>query len=196
MEPNPATAVTCLPFLPPDECEAALARLDAATWKEGRVALPGGVAEHAELRRCQLADAAADPLVTRLQTWLLGLNRALFEFELTGHDLTADPPAAMRYAPGDHFDWHIDNATLATSTRKLSYTLQLTDPADYDGGDLELALYARGLGGVVGDDAYRDQIRQRGHVTIFPAFHLHRVTPVTRGARVALVGWLHGPRFR
>lgn len=186
MEPNPSTTVTCLPLLSAAECDAALDRLAAAAWAEGRVAVPGGPAARAELRRCELATVDDAALVARVRARVAEVNRDLFQFALTGA-AAADPPQAMRYPVGGHFDWHIDCATLATATRKLSFTVQLTDPAAYDGGDLELALYP--------EPTYRAALRQRGHLAIFPSFHLHRVAPVTRGTRVALVGWLHGPRF-
>jgi len=39
-------------------------------------------------------------------------------------------------------------------------------------------------------------LRERGTLILFPAFRTHRVSPVTRGLRVAVVGWIHGPSFR
>lgn len=70
--------------------------------------------------------------------------------------------------------------------RKLSFVVQLSDPSEYDGGDLKLH--------------YSDQPivvpKQRGLVTFFPSFVLHEVTEVTRGDRYTLVGWVHGPAFK
>ena len=67
--------------------------------------------------------------------------------------------------------------------RKLS--LELTDPAEYDGGQLQLNN---------GHDMDTEQIR--GRLFAFPSFMLHRVTPVTRGTRCSLVSWIGGPQFR
>lgn len=195
MQPNPSTAVTCLPLLTPDECDALLAELDGAAWTDGPIELPAdarGIAT--EIRRCAIVEVRQPSLLERLEVFVRAINDGLFGFALDGFH-AADPVAAMRYGPGGHFAWHLDNATAGAATRKLSFTVQLTDPAAYEGGDLELAMYAPAFGGA-GQDAYRAQIRQRGAITIFPAFHLHRVSPVTAGTRTALVGWLHGPRFR
>jgi len=194
MRSNASTAVVCLPLLGAAECDALLERLAGADWQEARVATPaGGATAVPELRRAAVVEVGDDPCLGRAVAFAEQVNRGLYEFDLRGLAGT-DPPLAMRYREGDHFDWHIDNGTEAVGTRKLSFTVQLSDPDAYDGGDLELAMYAGAYGGAFAEQAR--QLRRRGAITLFPAFHLHRVSPVTRGERVALVGWLHGPRFR
>src|SRR5574338_1555101 len=106
MEPNPSTAVTCLPLLTPAECDDVLSRL--TEWTDGMVEVPSGGGGYADLRRCQVADLSADPVAARIEAWLTGVNDALFQFALDGRS-PADPPLAMRYLVGDHFDWPIDN---------------------------------------------------------------------------------------
>jgi len=81
-------------------------------------------------------------------------------------------------------DWHTDFAG-TRPFRKLSVSIQLSDPEDYEGGDLEL-LY--------GTEPQKLD-RSRGALIVFPSFMLHRVTPVTRGARWSLVAWLLGKRW-
>ena len=69
--------------------------------------------------------------------------------------------------------------------RKLSFTIQLTDPLEYQGGDL--VLYTE-----------QDVVtapKEQGAITFFPSSILHKVTPVTRGIRRSLVGWVVGPDF-
>ena len=123
----------------------------------------------------------------RLGTVVRELNGRWFGFDLAGFH---DPLQVTRYeaAAAGQYDWHTDRGTFVTGNppRKLTVVVQLTDPATYDGGDLEL-LPAR--------DPLRVG-RQIGDVHVFPSFVLHRVTPVTAGARVSLVGWVVGPRFR
>ena len=177
------------------ECDAVVDAVDELVWKPGRVATPAGADTAYSIRSCSIAELVDRAVIDRLQAWLLDLNRELYAFDATGF-LDIDPITAMRYGVGDHFGWHIDNATAHTASRKLSFSLQLSDPADYDGGDLELALYTPTLGGVGDCRVYRDQIRRRGAITVFPAFHLHRISPIERGTRTALVGWIHGSRFR
>jgi PKHD-type hydroxylase len=69
--------------------------------------------------------------------------------------------------------------------RKLSRSLQLTDPSTYEGGTLEF------LTGTRPQIAPRD----RGALIAFPSFGVHRVAPVTAGTRKSLVIWVTGPQF-
>jgi PKHD-type hydroxylase len=107
---------------------------------------------------------------------------AYFNFELLG---LLDPLQFTVYGSGHHFDWHIDVGGGAASLRKLSMTVQLTDGARYEGGDLQFH-----------DDTGRPQRRGIGTATVFPSFIAHRVTPVTAGVRHSLVAWACGPSFR
>ncbi len=86
-----------------------------------------------------------------------------------------------------HYTWHQDKFQgELRPQRKLAFTLQLSNPEDYDGGDLEIN------DGV----PYPIPHKNRGDIIIFPSYVLHRVTPVTRGVRKSLVGFVSGPRFR
>ncbi len=88
-------------------------------------------------------------------------------------------------APGQHYTWHCDRG-FGMGVRKLSVSLLLSDPDDYEGGDLELKF---------GEEAQTAE-RVRGMMTIFPSWSLHRVTPVTKGTRYSLVAWVSGPPFK
>jgi PKHD-type hydroxylase len=83
---------------------------------------------------------------------------------------------------GSHYDWHMDCGEGNLSRRKLSMTIQLSDPEGYSGGNLEL-LYGRHPVTVE---------RKRGTLVAFPSYTLHRVTPVTAGVRYSLVLWISG----
>ena len=72
--------------------------------------------------------------------------------------------------------------------RKLSFSVQLTDPNLYEGGDLQF--HMGNMGGPVAAS------RELGSINIFPSFWLHEVTEVTKGNRCSLVGWVHGPMFK
>lgn len=83
------------------------------------------------------------------------------------------------YGLGGHYTWHTDVGPGEYSKRKLSITVQISNPADYLGGTLQ---FHRGHSIDRAD-------RRRGSCTIFPSFLLHRVKPVFFGTRIALVGW-------
>jgi PKHD-type hydroxylase len=84
------------------------------------------------------------------------------------------------------YDWHQDFGSV-TSCRKLSISIQLSEHDSYEGGDLEVFKAA---------DSTFTAPRNRGAVIMFPAYQLHRVTPVTKGVRHSLVAWISGPPFR
>jgi PKHD-type hydroxylase len=96
------------------------------------------------------------------------------------------PPLFNRYGVGQHFGVHVDNAVRGdplTGTRirtDLSVTLFLSEPDEYDGGEL-----------IVEDYYGSHQVKlPAGHLVLYPASSLHTVTPVTRGVRVASFFWL------
>jgi PKHD-type hydroxylase len=72
--------------------------------------------------------------------------------------------------------------------RKLSMTIQLSEPNEYEGGEFEIDPEFGVLDQAV--------IKQRGTVLVFPSFLRHRVAPVTSGIRRSLVCWAEGPKFR
>ena len=114
------------------------------------------------------------------------VNREHFSFDLWGID---ERLQLLDYQgdEGSFFDWHCDRGRAGfAKVRKLSFSVQLSDPADYEGGGLELNP----------DGTVVDALRAIGAATIFAAGVLHRVTPVTKGRRHALTAWFHGPHFR
>ena len=72
------------------------------------------------------------------------------------------------------------------SIRKLSLVVQLSDPADYQGGELQ----------VLSAEEPTTFSKARGTVVVFPSYVLHRVMPVTSGTRFSLAGWVGGPHLR
>ena len=84
------------------------------------------------------------------------------------------------------YDWHLDVGPHPLNHRKISITVQLSDPDDYEGGDFEIWTHS---GKVIAP-------RQKGAVVLFPSYLLHRVTPVTKGVRKSLVLWVGGTTFR
>jgi len=85
-----------------------------------------------------------------------------------------------------HYTWHQDMSPDTECARKLSLVLQLSDPADYDGGDLE----------TWGRTEPTKVDKKRGVIAAVPSWRMHRVTPVTRGIRKTLVLWVAGPSFK
>lgn len=94
-----------------------------------------------------------------------------------------------KYKVDGHYKWHTDSGPNLQEHRKLSFVLGLSDPDDYEGGVLELNLSGDP------DDTYEIRIK-KGHLVVFPSYIPHRVTKVTEGERLTLVGWVVGPKFK
>ncbi len=125
-------------------------------------------------------------LYEKLMWFVKDANEKMWKFNLT--NLFEDIQFTEYDADFEgHYDWHMDmGGGEKTSTRKLSMTIQLSDPDDYDGGELQF-LINRNV-----SEPERDQ----GTVVLFPSFLLHRVKRVSRGRRQSLVLWIHGPPFQ
>lgn len=88
-----------------------------------------------------------------------------------------------------YYKWHEDIDWLDTASfshRKLSMVVQLSDPRDYEGGELQIKK----------NTPPQQRLRRQGTVVVFPSFLEHQVTPISKGKRYSLVAWIHGPRFR
>ena len=109
-------------------------------------------------------------------------NSSMWNYDIFGYDDALK--FTTYYDNGGHYDWHADFGP-TISNRKLSVVVQLTDPTEYEGGELQLM-----------NPNLTTIKRQKGMVVVFSSFVLHRVTPVLSGKRQSLVAWLSGPNFR
>lgn len=90
------------------------------------------------------------------------------------------PPLFSRYVPGMEYGNHVDDALMGGMRTDLSFTLFLSDPESYDGGEL-----------VIDSTAGEQEIKlPAGSAVLYPSTSLHRVAPVTRGQRLAAVTWI------
>lgn len=89
--------------------------------------------------------------------------------------------------PDDFYTNHIDMSFGTVEQRKLSVSIQLSDPDTYQGSNLEFMQCG---------DRYYEPIRNRGTIIMFPSFMQHRVSPLISGTRYSLVSWVIGPPFR
>ena len=142
-----------------------------------------------------------------------GINMANME---AGWNLQWDWPEPHQYttyehrpdAPvtGDFYTWHVDSSDKPVGerggVRKLSSTVQLSDPEDYEGGDFDYIEYQGVFDRLDTYDTridignYKKSIpfsaKTKGTLIVFPSDTYHQVTPVTRGVRKSLVSWFHG----
>jgi len=131
-----------------------------------------------------LRDARTEPFYSRIMAFVGQLNAHSYRFEIV--DLEPIQYTVYHGAEGGHYDWHVDQSANSPSPRKISISIQLTDPAQYEGCNLEL------------QDSPQIWVapRERGTAIAFPSYTLHRVTPIVSGTRKSLVVWVRGPEFR
>ena len=154
-------------------------RLAAQDWVDGRVTA-GEQSARAKNNLQVPEDAPAARELGEMILSALGKNPAFVSAALP---LRVFPPLFNRYDAGMAFDTHVDNAIRFAGPVRfrtdVSATLCLTDPADYDGGEL------------IVEDAYGEHAVKlaAGDMILYPASSLHRVTPITRGSRWAAFFW-------
>jgi len=114
------------------------------------------------------------------------------------------PVQFARYRNGGHYDWHQDASgqNAHGESRKLSLTFCLTDPKDYEGGELQFYGGDRPMeemelsdGTKISTEQIKQDIRDQGSVIVFDSRDWHRVTPCTKGTRYSIVCWTVGPNF-
>lgn len=142
-----------------------------------------------QVRRSQVSwidkNSETDWVFVKLAHIASALNAQFYRFDLTGF---GEPLQLTNYDQSEHgmYGWHVDYGGKLGPSRKLSLVLQLTDPSQYEGGNLEI---------MTGGTAHVVR-KQRGLVVAFPSYVLHQVTPVTHGSRQSLVSWITGPAFK
>lgn len=167
-----------------EQVESARSLLQSADWADGRVT--AGYQSAKTKDNAQLAEDS--PVAKQLGATVLeelSRNSTFFSAALPKRIY---PPLFNRYSGGQSFGFHVDNAVRYDRSRgqaeavrtDLSATLFLSSPEDYDGGELII------------EDTYGTQSIKlpAGHMVLYPGTSLHKVTPVSRGARIASFFWI------
>jgi PKHD-type hydroxylase len=164
------------------QVKEARAMLDGADWVDGKVTAGHQSAKAKHNAQLPEGSETAKRLGAAILS-ALGQNPLFLSAALP---LTVFPPLFNRYAGGQSFGTHVDNAIRQdpVSGRRirtdLSATLFFSEPDEYDGGEL-----------CVEDTFGTQRVKlPAGHMVLYPSTSLHHVTPVTRGARVSSFFWL------
>jgi len=168
--------------LTPQQVAHARQVLDKAEWVDGKVT--AGFQSAKAKNNAQVPEG--HPAALELGDLVLGALERNPLFISAALPLKVFPPLFNRYAGGQAFGNHVDNAIRQVPGRPsrvrtdLSATLFLAAPEEYDGGEL------------IVDDAYGAHSVKlpAGDMVLYPSGSLHRVTPVTRGARIASFFWI------
>jgi PKHD-type hydroxylase len=125
-------------------------------------------------------------LYDKMMAMIIEANNAIWNFDL--YTILDNIQYTEYHATSNgHYNWHQDIGPGPLSTRKVSITVQLSGPDEYEGGDLELW---------GGGEWIRQAPRGKGNVVVFPSYLMHRVKPVTKGTRRSFVLWVGGQHYK
>lgn len=168
--------------LPPEQVAHCRRLLADAEWGDGRVT--AGYQSARAKDNLQLAEGS--PAARELGAMILQALEVNPQFVSAALPARVFPPLFNRYESGHAFGMHVDNAirqvrgTAHRIRTDLSATLFLSEPEEYDGGEL-----------VIEDTYGAHSVKlPAGHLVLYPATSLHRVQPITRGARLASFFWI------
>jgi PKHD-type hydroxylase len=153
----------------------------------GSVGGAGNEGVNSNLRRSQVSwldnNSNTKWVFEKLAHVVSSLNAQYYNFDICGF---GEPLQLTNYDHSENgmYGWHQDYG--GTISRKLSMVIQLTDPSEYEGGNLQ----------VFTSKQPTNIRKQRGLIAVFPSFVVHQVTPVTQGTRQSLVAWVSGPSFK
>lgn len=174
-----------VPCFTSEECDHIVSSIDK--WFEGRVVKFGSQIVNKDVRSVQIGETdLSEKILQNLFFKVLKTNNDVFRYHIEGFQ-EFDIPRVFKYSAdrSDHYTWHTDLHSDGNICRKLSFSIQLSDSSDYEGGDLEF------MPGITDRNA-----RVKGAMILFSSFLTHRVTPITKGTRHCIVGWMQGPNFR
>jgi PKHD-type hydroxylase len=157
--------------------------LDTAKVGGGKKEVKDTTIRDSDIAFLRSSDAANKWIFERITRSVVDINQQFWNFDLR----RIETLQYSEYKVGQFYRPHIDMMFQSPShaIRKLSFSIQLTDPKEYEGGDVLIK---------AGDDAPIH--KNKGTISFFPSYILHEVTPVTKGTRHALVGWVTGPMFK
>ena len=175
-------------FFSDDEIREINKLVNSLNFEDGRIVSDGDGGHHNEKYRKSNVkwiyfSEETKWLFVKLMKLIQATNNEHWVFDLV---MAREPIQYTEYTDDGHYDWHIDAGGGYMNQRKVSVSVLLSDPNEYEGGDLQFW-----PGGEI-----KTAERVLGGVTLFPSCLLHRVTPVTKGVRKSLVFWVGGIPYR
>ena len=175
-------------LLSPNECQQIIDYAKTKNLSRGVVELDNkktvSPVRESNILFLQSSDEALTWLYQKITDSIISLNNSFFRFDIDKIETLQFSEYDSKYK--GHYGKHIDLAYNSIHYRKLSFSLQLSEDTDYEGGDLLYHL----------QEEPAVAIRKQGTINLFPSYTLHEVTPVTKGVRYSLVGWISGAPFK
>jgi len=139
-------------------------------------------------------DKKADWLYREINSFISEMNSQLeWNFDIDG----INPLQYTIYRPGQFYGWHPDvDVRKLDRQRKISFSIMLTDPEEYEGGDFVFYNTTCHPDYTDTHKTLRYNNIPKGEAIVFPSFAWHKVEPLVKGTRTSLVGWVDGPAWR
>jgi PKHD-type hydroxylase len=174
------STATFHPFLSKDECQNIIDSYRVESPVVAKVA-DNGAGRRETLIHPIPQNEGSDNLYKSIADRVARANQFGYDFDISG--LFGDLQL-LEYGEGGKYDWHMDIGPGHAAHRKLSVIIQLSDPDDYEGGEVVFKA----------SENEHTLPRDRGMIAIFPSYVLHKVNPVTKGTRYSLVTWAFSHR--
>ena len=162
--------------LSPEKAAEYLEKTKELDWQDGRESAKGSAKDIKSNLQAYPRDPNFKPFAQMLNTVILGdgpVRGVTFPKAVVG-------VRANKYVPGDTYGWHVDFSHMNGHRTDLSFTLFLSQPDTYEGGEL-----------MTDEDGHVRKFKPKaGQMLLYPTGVLHQVAPVLEGERVALVGWI------
>lgn len=147
------------------------------------LSIPGQENFHSSRRQKLRGDVQGFPFMD-IRSVTKKANDEIYDFNLLGI-IDQDYPQIFKYSKDDYYNWHSELNVVAPS-RKLTFIVNLNDPSEYKGGDIEF----------LNVDTSTANILEQGTCLIFPSYIVYRITPVLEGSKNIIIGHVHGAVFK
>jgi predicted 2-oxoglutarate/Fe(II)-dependent dioxygenase YbiX len=164
-----------------DECDQILSTCIEELWLPSTVI--GNSEFHQSKRQKLRGDTAGFPFLN-IRDITKSANTEIYDFNLMGI-IDQDFPQVFAYSKNDYYKMHIELNPMAPS-RKITFIINLSDPATYQGGDVRF----------LNIDTSNSGVSDQGSCLIFPSFVPYEISPVTEGVKNVIVGHIHGALFK
>jgi hypothetical protein len=166
-----------------EECETILGNCIEELWLPATVVGSTDGKFHQSRRQKLRGDIGGFPFLNIRDVTKLA-NTEIYDFKLLGI-IDQDFPQIFSYGENDFYKMHMELNSM-TSSRKLSFVINLSDPGSYEGGDIEFLNISAGS----------ELLNEQGCCLIFPSYLAYSIAPVTKGIKKIIVGHVHGAVFK
>lgn len=164
-----------------EECQQILNSSIEELWLPARVIGDGKL--HVGRRQKVRGDVTGFPFMN-IRSVTKKANDEIYDFNLLGI-IDQDFPQVFKYSEKEYYDWHFD-LNIMMPSRKITFIINLTDPAEYQGGAIEF----------LNIDTADSNVDEQGSCLIFPSYIPYRINPIKKGIKHILVGHIHGALFK